>query len=137
MPVFSNSDQFYGVIKELFKRVEVDQPDATKTIAKTRMYFRLSTYSPDVEINLNGRMKPVEITYGPAIVRPDIMLSMPADMLHQILLAELPLKKAVATGKLKVKGNIMKALGLDALFHSCQSIYPQVLLDLGINGKIG
>lgn len=137
MPVFTDSDQLYAVLKELFRQVAIENPDATVTISRSRMYFRLLVHSPEAEVNLNGKVKPVEISYGATKVRPDIVLQMPTDMLHQILMAELPLKKAVATGKLKLQGNIMKAFGFESLFHSCQSIYPQVLHNFGIDGKVG
>jgi hypothetical protein len=55
---------------------------------------------------------------------------MEADTLHKILLGDLPLGKALADGKLKMRGPVWNAKDLEAVFHNCQKIYPTLALDL-------
>jgi hypothetical protein len=136
MAVFESSDQLYETLKILFSRIAKDKPDSAAAVSKSRLYLRLRTTSPATEVNFNGRQNPLQITYGPSTVRPDIELELPAEMLHDILLGITPLKKVVASGKFKVRGPVWKAFVLEDIFHTGQSIYPDILRQQGLDGRL-
>jgi putative sterol carrier protein len=134
MPVFTDSNQLTSCLKELFTRVGEKNPDATRQVSDAYLVIRLRLVSPDAEVVLNGRRKPAQITYGNSTLRPDLDVQMSADTLHEILLAELPLGKALAGGRMKVRGPVMKSFAMEDVFHSGQALYPQILREQGVNG---
>jgi putative sterol carrier protein len=134
MPVFTDSNQLNSCMKELFTRVGEKNPDATRQVSASHLVIRLRLVSPDAEVVINGRRNPAQITYGATTLRPDLEVQMSADTLHAIMLAELPLGKALAAGRLKVRGPVMKSFIMEDVFHSGQGLYPQILREQGVNG---
>jgi len=137
MPVYTSSDQLYSALKLLFSRVAEEDASAASTVTKSKLIMRMRTSSPVTEICFNGRQKPLQIIYGASSLRPDIELELPADLLHGILLSEITLRKAYASGKIKLRGPIWKAFVFDNIFHAGQMVYPQVLREQNINGYRG
>jgi hypothetical protein len=134
MPVYANSDQLYRAMQVLFTRVGEVDPNAAQTVSNSRLILRMRTSSPVTEVNFNGRQNPLKIIYGASSLRPDIELEIPADLLHGILLAEVTMRKAYSSGKIKLRGPIWKAFVFENIFHAGQAIYPQVLREQKING---
>lgn len=142
MATYRNSDELYSSLKLLFTRIQDQGPGATQSVTKAHMIIRLSCSGPSAEVTINGRQNPVQVTYGGgaqggatgAAVRPDLDVTLTADALHSILLAELPLRRALASGQMKVRGPIWKTPALEDILHRGQSLYPQVLRDQGLNG---
>lgn len=81
---------------------------------------------------INGRKKPVSVTYGENRIRPEVDVDLTTDTLHYILLGELRLAKALKTKELKVHGPVRKVLAAAELFHQCQAIYPRILREQGL-----
>ena len=137
MPVFSSSDQLYSALKLLFSRIDEADATAARTVTNSRLILRMRTSSPVTEVCLNGRQNPLQFIYGTSTLRPDIELELPADLLHGILVSEVTLRKAYASGKIKLRGPIWKAFVFDNIFHAGQMVYPQVLREQQINGYRG
>ena len=133
MPFFSNSDQLYACTKTLFGRIEAEQPAAGDAILASRLVIRLRCIEPDAEFTINGRQRPLQVSWGPSSLRPTLDIELPADTLHGIMLGELSLKTALGNGVLKVRGPVWKATALADLFERGQTLYPQVLEEQGIS----
>ena len=133
MTVFVNSDHLYANLKEVFNQVGQDS-QAVEAVAATNMIFRLRLTSPNADVTLNCRKKPIKILYGRNSLIPDLVVEMEADTLHQILLGELPLGKASASGRLRMRGPFWNVKDLEPIFHSCQRIYPAMLSDMDSDG---
>jgi hypothetical protein len=125
--IYADTDEFYAATRALFIRIEQEDPHAGDAILSTHLVMRLRSTAPDAEITINGRRRPIQITYGPDSVRPTLDIELPADLLHRILLGEQSMKKALASGELKVSGPVWKATALEDLFRQSQSLYPRVL----------
>jgi hypothetical protein len=134
MPFYSSSDQLYSALQILFSRIAEHDPGATRKVSDARLILRMRTSSPVTEVNINGRRYPIQAIYGASPLRPDIELELPADLLHGILLSEITMRKAYSTGKIKLRGPIWKAFVLENIFHAGQAIYPQVLIELNLDG---
>ena len=132
MAFFKDSDQLYTCAKALFTQIEEEDPGASDAILASHLVIRLRCTQPDAEFTLNGRRRPVEITYGPAKIRPTMDIELAADTLHYILLGELSMKKAMANGQLKVRGPVWKVTALADLFYRGKEIYPGVLEEQGL-----
>jgi hypothetical protein len=132
MAVFESSEQFYTAAGALFDRVQVENPDAADSVMEARLLIRFKCTKPDAEILINGRRRPASTTFGPSRVRPEVDAHMETDVLHQILLGELGLVKALSDKKVKLRGPAWKALAVADLFHQCQDLYPQILKEQGL-----
>jgi hypothetical protein len=77
-------------------------------------------------------VNPVQIHYGSSPKKPDLDVDLTADALHQILLGELRLRKALGSGAMKVKGPFWKSFALEEILHHGQALYPQVIRDLDL-----
>ena len=129
MPIYNNSEQLYTCLHSLFSQIGDDDPSASGTVATSRLIMRMRTREPDTEVLIDGRTNPIQISYGPSRLRPDIELDLTADALHQILLGELGLKKAIGSGWLKFRGPVWKSFAMESIFRRGQEIYPQIYRD--------
>lgn len=132
MAFFQSSEQFYTCARSLFGRLEIENPGAADSVQNAKLIIRLQCQDPAAEILVNGRRQPVEISYGPARIRPELDIGMPTDTLHRILLGELTLAQALATRSIKVRGPAWKTVALADLFLQTQALYPQILREQGL-----
>lgn len=131
MPVYSSSEELLQNLQILFKRIAEQDPAATRSVAAARLVIRLACTDPDLELTINGRAQPVQVTYGASKLRPELDIQLRADALHLILMGELTLTKALGSGSLKVKGPVWKTTVLEDVFHRGQAIYPALLRERG------
>ncbi|HNS03006.1 MAG TPA: SCP2 sterol-binding domain-containing protein [Anaerolineae bacterium] len=129
MPVYQNPEQFYAILDEGFRRMAAD-PQALTDFQRRRMLVTLQTTDPETLIVFDGRVNPVQVSYGQVNGRADLALKMSTDLLHQILMEEASVKQSFLSGAVQVSGNIFRALQLADLFHQIQRVYPQVRQDL-------
>ncbi len=134
MPFYTNSDQLYSNLELLFGRIGEKDPSAAQAVSRSHLLMRLRLSSPLAIVTFDGRQNPLQILYGPSSLRPDIELEMPAEMFHQILLAQMPFKKVVASGKMRLHGPFLKALIFEDIFRSGQSLYPHILIEQSLDG---
>jgi alkyl sulfatase BDS1-like metallo-beta-lactamase superfamily hydrolase len=127
MAVFTSDEQLYACMRELFGRMEAEDPAAAEGLLKSKMCYVLRFTGPVAEMMVDARKRPLTITYGPTATKPDLDIELTADAFHQILLGELSLPKAVGSKQVKPKGPVWKVTSLADLFHHAQKIYPQVV----------
>ena len=130
MAVFATSDDFYAVMQVIFDRLIAD-PGATKDFQSRKMIVRIKGTDPDVEIWLNGKTNPIQATIGPQPGRADLDLLLAVDLLHRILTDQESLRAAFMDGRLRVSGNVFRAMQLADLFRKIEAIYPQVMQEQG------
>ena len=130
MAVFATSDDFYAVMQVIFDRLIAD-PGATKDFQSRKMIVRIKGTDPDVEIWLNGKTNPIQASIGPQPGRADLDLLLAVDLLHRILTDQESLRAAFMDGRLKVSGNVFRAMQLADLFRKIEAIYPEVMREKG------
>jgi hypothetical protein len=133
MPVYQNSEHLYENMKLLFGQIQALGPQEMQSVTKANLVIRFRLASPAAEVVINGRRSPLQVTYGPTQLRPDLDVDLSADAFHQILLATLPLRKALASGKMKVRGPVHKTIALEDILHHGQAIYPQLVREQGLD----
>jgi putative sterol carrier protein len=131
MAYFQDSEQFVAMLETLFERVQQTYPNAAEELEQAKLILRFRCSDPAADILINGRRHPATITFGENRIRPEVDVDLTADTLHQILLGELRLAKALASGALKIRGPARKTLAVTGLFHECQKLYPAVLRESG------
>lgn len=135
MPEYKNSDDLYRTLKLLFQQIQDEDSNSAGTVASSKLIYRIRYIDPDAEITINGRSNPIKVYYGKSTLKPDIDVEMRADAFHHILMGDLPLRKALGSGQMKVKGPVLKALALADIFHMGQSIYPDIIKTQGLTGE--
>ncbi|MCB0201731.1 MAG: SCP2 sterol-binding domain-containing protein [Anaerolineae bacterium] len=130
MAVFATSDDFYAVMQVIFDRLIAD-PGATKDFQSRKMIVRIKGTDPDVEIWLNGKTNPIQASIGPQPGRADLDLLLAVDLLHRILTDQESLRAAFMDGRLRVSGNVFRAMQLADLFRKIEAIYPDVMREQG------
>lgn len=133
MPFYAHADQLYASLRVLFARIEAENAQATETILKSGLLFCFRCSDPTAKLVIDARGRPLHIRYGADNTqKPDLDIELAADTLHQILLGELSLTKAMGGKKLKPKGPIWKTTILADLFRHAKTIYPEVLREQGL-----
>lgn len=125
MAVFVSDVQLYSVLRGVFERV-VEHPDHIEAFTSSNLVIRMQFSEPTAEVLMDGRQPPLEVFYGPTPGKANLEFSMPADLLHRIWLGEVSTTQAFFTGKIRSKGNVMKAISLADLFRECERVYPEV-----------
>ena len=131
MSFYSDPKTIRSVMKEVFDRLNAT-PGASDNFVKNRMLVSLYLDHPKVFIGLDGRQKPVGISFSPDGVKPDLAIRLDADLLHNILLGAVRLRDAYFGGQIKTKGSIFKAMKLADLFRQAEKLYPVVLKERGL-----
>ena len=135
MAVYTDTEQLNAYVKALFALIAEKDPGAADSVLASRLVIRLLCTEPEAEITINGRQRPLEMTYGPSRLRPTLEIELTADTLHAIMLGELGLRKALANGLLEVRGPMWRAKALADLFYQGQELYRQVLEEQGWPGR--
>jgi hypothetical protein len=132
MAIYQTADQLYTCAQQLFDRIQQDDPNAARPLLASRLVIRFAITDLQGEIVLNGRTRPLQTTFGHNGTRPDLDIECTAATLHQILLGELAIAKALGRKQLKAKGPIFKATVLADLFRQGQTLYPKILQEQGL-----
>jgi hypothetical protein len=133
MAFYADTGQFYAAMQALFDRIQDGDPGAADAILASRLIICLRLVEPAAEIWINGRQRPIQITFDSSHLRPTLDIELAADTLHRIMLGEQSMTKALAAGLLKVRGPVWKATALADLFRQGQALYPQVLREQGLD----
>lgn len=132
MAFYRDSEQFIATLDLLFRRVQQSYPMAAEDLEQAKLILRFRCSDPAADILINGRRHPASVTFGENRIRPEVDVDLEADTLHEILLGELKLAKALASRALKIRGPARKTLAITGLFHECQKLYPEVLCESGL-----
>jgi putative sterol carrier protein len=141
MAVFQNSKQFYDTIGELMERAKTD-PVVGPKIAKAGVVIQFRYTDPEAVTTINAKAKPmqagafVDVFNGPTNLKPDIEMTMPADLAHQFWQGKLNLVEALMKKKIILKGNQMKVLGLLPAVEPLYKKYPELLKEKGLEKLI-
>ena len=117
MPVFQDSKQFYDTIGALMDRAKTD-PVIGPRIAKSGVVLQFKYTDPDAVTTINAKAKPtqpgafVDVIHGKTDLKPDIEMTMQADVAHQFWQGKVNLVEALARKRIILKGNQLKVLGL-------------------------
>lgn len=142
MGVFKDSKQFYDTVGELMQRAKTD-PAIGPKIAKSGVILQFKYTDPDAMTTVNAKAKPtqpgafVDVFNGPTDLKPDIEMTMAADVAHQFWQGKVNLVEALMKKKILLKGNQLKVLGLLPAVEPLYKKYPELLKEKGYGDLIG
>jgi hypothetical protein len=125
MPVFATDEQLYAVLQSVFERLAA-HPKNIESFTRSNLVIRMNFTDPSAEVLLDGRQPPLEVFYGPRPGKANMEFTLPADLLHSIWLGEESSSQAFFSGRIKTRGNFMKAMQLIDLFREAERVYPAV-----------
>jgi alkyl sulfatase BDS1-like metallo-beta-lactamase superfamily hydrolase len=126
MAVFKDAEALYAVMRDLFEEVARTAPKAFDELIRARLTVRFRVNNPTGEITIDGKTRPMRMTYGVFGGRPDMDLDLTGDNLDRLLRHDISATKAVTDGTIKFKGNPLKLKALLAVIKVASAIYPNV-----------
>jgi hypothetical protein len=136
MPVFRDANHFYECVGELMDRAKQD-PNVGPKIAKSGLVIQFRYSQPEAMTTINAKGKPVQagayvdIIHGPCDLKPDITMSMKADVSHAFWHGKVNLMAALAKKEIVAEGPIPKILKLLPAVQPLYKVYPVLLKEKG------
>ncbi len=125
MPVYTDSEQLYAVLRRVFDTVK-ERPGAIESFTRSNLVIRLRLTEPTAEVLLDGRQPPLEVFFGARPGKADLDLAMPADLLHEIWSGQRKLRDVFFGGQIQISGNIFRAMKLADLFREAEQVYSEI-----------
>jgi len=133
MAVYESTEQFYAIMKDVFEQV-MQQPDSIESFTRSNLVVRMNTTDPEAEILLDGRQPPLGIYFGERPGRANLEITLTADLLHAMWLGSESTQQAFLSGRVRTRGNLLKAMQLIDLFAAAERIYPAVARQYRLSG---
>lgn len=136
MGYFKDSQQFYDTVGELMDRAKVD-PQVGPKIARSGIVIQFRYTDPEAITTIDAKGKPdqpgvyVNIIHGPTELKPDVVMSMKADVSHEFWHGKVNLMKALAKREIVAEGPIPKILKLLPAVQPLYQQYPVLLREKG------
>lgn len=136
MPVFRDSKQFYETVGELMDRAKKD-PNIGPKIAKSGLVIQFRYTEPEAQTTINARTKPtqagafVDVHHGATSLKPDVVMTMKADVSHAFWHGKVNLLGAIAKRDIVLDGPLPKILKLLPAVEPLYKIYPTLLREKG------
>ena len=136
MSVFRDSQQFYECVGELMDRAKHD-PKVGPKIAKSGIVIQFRYTDPEAMTTIDARGRPtqpgafVEVIHGPCSLKPDVVMSMKADVSHAFWHGRVNLIAALAKRDIIATGPIPKILKLLPAVEPLYKAYPALLVEKG------
>ena len=141
MTIFQSSEQFYECVGELLTLASKD-PLVGKKIAASGLIIQFRYTEPDAITTINARQTPsqpgayVDVIHGACDLKPDVTMSMEADISHAFWHGKVNLLSALSSKQIVAEGPIIKIIKLLPAVQSLYAKYPEVLREKGFEDLI-
>jgi len=141
MSVFRDADHFYACVGELMDRAKKD-PQVGPKISKSGIVIQFRYSDPEAMTTVNGRDQPlqqgafVDVIHGPCSLRPDVVMTMKADIAHAFWHGKINLMSALAKREIIVTGPVPKILRLLPAVEPLYKVYPVLLSEKGFSAMV-
>ena len=137
MAVFKDYDELRTCLGRLYDEAKRDARIAPK-IRDSHLVIQFRYDEPSAVVTINAAAPPTQessyfdVLWGNDIeLKPDVEMSMKADIAHQFWHGKVNLMAALARRQIVAKGPIPKILKLLPAVAPMYEMYPQILQDLG------
>jgi hypothetical protein len=137
MAYFKDETELHQIIGMLYDRVKVD-PAIAPRIRDSKIVVQFRYTEPVGIATINAASPPTQpgafydVLWGElAGVKPDVEMSMKADIAHQFWHGKINLMMALTRRQIIAKGPIPKILKLLPAVEPVYAIYPQMLREIG------
>jgi putative sterol carrier protein len=142
MAVFKTADEFYATVGELMDRAKSDAKIGP-AIAKAGFIIQFRYTEPAAMTTINAKDKPtqkgayVDVIHGPTDLKPEIVMTMKADISHAFWQGKIDLMGAVTKKQIVVEGPLLKVVKLVPAVAPLFKVYPALLKEKGLAHLIG
>jgi hypothetical protein len=141
MAIFKDSEQFYATVGELMNRAKTD-PQIGPKIASAGVVIQFRYTDPEAMTTVNAKDKATQpgafcdVIHGTCDLKPDITLSMKADVAHAFWQGKVNLLGAIAKRDIVVQGPLPKVLKLLPAVEPLYKVYPTLLREKGLGNLV-
>ncbi len=141
MGIFRDAAQFYDCVGGLMDFAKQD-PQIGPKIAKSGIVIQFRYTEPEATTTINAKDEPsqpgayVDVIHGPCDLKPDVTMTMEADVSHAFWHGKVNLVAALAKKQIRAKGPIPKILKLLPAVKPLYEIYPKILREKGYQGLV-
>jgi hypothetical protein len=141
MGVFKDTQQFYECVGALMDLAKID-PQVGGKIAKSGIIIQFRYTNPEAMTTINAKDKPtqpgayVDVTHGPCNLKPDVSMSMKADVSHAFWHGKVNLVSALSKKQIVAEGPIPKILKLLPAVQPLYKEYPKLLKEKGYSDLV-
>ena len=141
MGVFRDVNQFYECVGELMDRAKKD-PQVGPKIAKSGIVIQFKYSDPEAMTTVNAKDPPTQegsfcdVIHGPCSLKPDVVMSMKADVAHAFWHGKVNLVAALAKKDIQAVGPIPKILKLLPAVEPLYKVYPALLREKGYGAMV-
>jgi len=141
MSVFRDSQQFYECVGALMDQAKVD-PQVGGKIAKSGIIIQFRYTDPEAITTINAKDKPtqpgafVDVIHGPCDLKPEITMTMKADVSHAFWHGKVNLVSALSKKQIIAVGPIPKILKLLPAVQPLYKQYPELLKEKGYGNLV-
>lgn len=129
MPVFSNTEELYKIMTELWKRIGEDSIMAPQLL-KSKLIVQFHYRDPEGRLTVDcSDGQKLTVYTGESNVKPIVEMFMKTDVAHQFWLGKVNVPMAILSGKIISKGPVNKALALLPIIKPAFAIYPSLIVD--------
>jgi len=132
MPVFHDYNELHICFGRLYDEAKRDARIAPK-IRDSHLVIQFSYDEPKAVVTINAAAPPTQegayfdVLWGDSGLKPDVAMSMKADIAHQFWHGKINLMAALARRQIIAKGPIPKILKLLPAVEPMYQMYPQIL----------
>jgi hypothetical protein len=136
MSVFKDYDELYTCLGKLYDESKADARIAPK-IRDSHLVIQFRYEEPHAIVTILAAAPPTQpgayfdVLWGEISAKPDIEMSMKADVAHQFWHGKVNLMAALARRQIIAKGPIPKILKLLPAVEPMYEMYPRLLHELG------
>jgi putative sterol carrier protein len=131
VPTFTSADEVYEVIGGLFAALSAD-PEQALQLARADLTVQYRLSEPDARITVQMRQgRGDRVDLGETEQVPDVVMIMPAGVLHGLLLGTVNATVAMARGQIRSEGPVAKVLALIPMLRLVAPRYRERLAEIG------
>ncbi len=136
MPHFKDEAELQQILGTLSDRIKVD-PQIAPRICEGKIVIQFRYEEPQGLVTIDAAHPPTQpgaycdIHWGQTNLKPDVEMSMKADIAHQFWHGKINLMAALTRRQIVAKGPIPKILKLLPAVEPVYTIYPKLLRDMG------
>jgi len=136
MAVFKDAAALYECLGTLFDTVARD-PELGPKLGGTGLILRFTYTDPDAQITVDTKSPPADkdrhftIYHGACDLKPEVLMTMKADVGHTFWLGKVNLLWALARRQIVAEGPIPKIIKLLPIISPTYKMYPEILKKIG------
>ena len=135
MATFESSEKLKLVLGGFFSYLLTKNEIASKLLA-SKMVIKFSYREPDLTITIDLTGEKGIITFDDLEKKPEVEMSMKADVAHKFWFGKVNLVMALARREMVAKGPIPKILKLLPVIKPAYVLYPQYLKEKGFDSYV-